>query len=107
MDQRAIEWNPPASPLPSLADSSVHPDDEAPLKESALRMYERLLEGPATNRELEDAGAGERIAARRLDLNVWFRRRGMPWFIPRGKRQATRGVTLYWLVSTSNVAPRQ
>ena len=94
--QRQLDWSPAASPLPSLADNSVHPDDEKPLKESALRAYERLLQGPATNRELEAAGAGERAAARRVDLNVWFRRRRLPWHIPEGKR-ISRGVTLYWL----------
>lgn len=84
MTQALLDFSTPAL-VP--VDPHVDPQDRDRLTGAALAMYLRLRQGPATESQLRLAGAGNRVAARRLDCNTWLRRRGSSEFIPKAVRQ--------------------
>lgn len=82
--------------VPVPVDPNVPQQHRERLTGCSLAMYQRLLEGPATEDELRAAGAGKRAAARRLDINAWLERQGSEEYIPLGEMD-DRGVCTYRL----------
>ncbi len=95
--QRPLPLDPPPAPLPPVVDQRVPKRERSRLEGHARLIWNRLEDGPATNRELALLLApGAAWRTRLSDLRCWLRRHGGP-AEPIPHYDCGDGLVWYWI----------